>query len=105
MHRVAVIAKLRPGAAEHAERLIEHGPPFDPSKHGIERHGVFLASDAAVFVFEGGEPRTLLAALSGSDEQSALAAWEPLIDGTPMVARQMYDWVSPDRARQDSWGE
>jgi hypothetical protein len=30
MQRIAVIAKLRPGAAEEAARLIELGPPFDP---------------------------------------------------------------------------
>ena len=60
MHRIAVIATLRPGAAEQAAKLIELGPPFDPSEHGIDRHEVFLAADTVVFIFEGGEPRGLM---------------------------------------------
>ena len=57
MQRIAVIAKLRPGAAEEAAKLIELGPPFDPSVHEIERHTVFLGPDVAVFSFEGGKCR------------------------------------------------
>ena len=59
MQRVAVVAKLRPGAGEQAARLIELGPPFDPLTNGLERHTVFLAPDTAVFVFEGGDPQAL----------------------------------------------
>ncbi len=106
MHRIAVIATLRPGTAEQAAKLIELGPPFDPREFGIERHEVFLAADTAVFVFEGGEPRALMSALSGSDEQSALKAWEPLIDGTPRVAREVYSWHTPAYAEwQGGFGE
>lgn len=106
MQRLAVIARLRPGASEQAAKLIEAGPPFDPGQHGVERHFVFLASDAAVFVFEGGQPNTLLASLGGTVEQSVLGAWEPLLDGTPLIAREAYHWVRPDERRfQESWGE
>jgi hypothetical protein len=106
MQRIAVIAKLRPGASEDAAKLIALGPPFDPREHGVERHSVFLAPDAAVFVFEGGQPNSLLAALGGVDQQSALAAWEPLLDGTPLIAREAYDWMREDgRRMQESWGE
>ena len=97
MQRIAVIAKLRPGAAEEAAKLIELGPPFDPSVHEIERHTVFLAPDVAVFSFEGGQVSTLLASLGGEDEQSVLAAWEPLLDGTPLIAQR---GVPLDRAGQ-----
>jgi hypothetical protein len=92
MQRLAVIAKLRPGAQEEALRLIELGPPFDPAAHDIERHSVYLTADTMVFVFEGGPPNSLLAALGGPVEQVALGAWEPLLDGTPLVAREVYHW-------------
>jgi len=106
MQRLAVIAKLRPGAAAEAAKLIELGPPFDPSAHEIERHTVFLAPDVAVFTFEGGQVSSLLASLAGADEQSVLAAWEPLLDGTPMIAREAYHWIGPDkRGLEESWGE
>ena len=106
MQRIAVIAKLRPGTAEQASKLIELGPPFDPRVHHIERHSVFLAHEVAVFVFEGGQVASLLASLAGEDEQSVLAAWEPLLDGTPMIAREAYNWIGrDDRTLQESWGE
>jgi hypothetical protein len=106
MQRFAVIAKLRPGAAEQAARLIELGPPFDPDTHEIERHLVFLAADTVVFVFEGGRPNSLLAALAGADEQAVLGQWEPLLDGTPTIAREAYSWVGPGaRDLHETWGE
>jgi hypothetical protein len=105
MQHIAVIAKLRPGSAEQAAKLIEQGPPFDPSQHDVERHTVFLAPDVAIFVFEGGRVNSLLAALGGADEQAALGAWEPLLDGTPLIAQEAYNWVSPARAATNHWGE
>jgi hypothetical protein len=105
MQRVAVIAKLRPGAAEQAARLIELGPPFDPAKHEIERHTVFLAPDTVVFVFEGGNVNSLLATFGGADEQAALGAWEPLLEATPLIASESYSWVRSARATADHWGE
>lgn len=101
MQRFAVVATLRPGAADEAAKLIELGPPFDPRESGLERHTVFLASDTAVFIFEGGDPRALLAALGGPDEQSVLGAWEPLLDGTPRIAPEVYSWISPNHAGRD----
>ena len=101
MQRIAVIAKLRPGASEEAAKLIELGPPFDASAHEIERHTVFLAPDVAVFSFEGGQVSSLLASLGGEDEQSVLAVWEPLLDGTPLIASEAYHWVNPDRSLQE----
>lgn len=99
MQRYAVIARLRPGTSEQAAHLIELGPPFDPSEQGIDRHLVFLAPEAAVFVFEGESPTGVLAALGDPDEQSAFGAWEPLLDGTPLIARERYHWIRPeDRA-------
>ncbi len=106
MQRLAVIAKLRSGAAAEAAKLIELGPPFDPPAHKIERHTVFLASDVVVFIFEGGQVSSLLASLGGPDEQSVLAAWEPLLDGTPTIAREAYHWIGPDdQGPAEGWGE
>jgi hypothetical protein len=101
MQRLAVIAKLRPGAAERAARLIELGPPFDPAKHELERHTVFLAPDTVVFVFEGGNVNSLLTTLGGVDEQAVLGAWEPLLDGTPLIGSESYSWVRSARTSAD----
>ena len=105
MQHMAVIAKLRPGTAEAATRLIELGPPFDPREHEVERHTVFLAPDAVVFVFQGGNVNSLLASLGSADEQEVLAAWEPLLDGTPMIATEVYSWVRPAPVSASHWGE
>ena len=105
MQRLAVVAKLRPGAADQAARLLELGPPFDPREHEVERHTVFLAADTVVFVFEGGHVNSLLASLGGADEQAALGAWEPLLEATPVIASESYSWVSPARASANHWGE
>ena len=96
MNGVAVVASLRPGAAEQAASLIELGPPFELSRSGLQRHTVFLAADTVVFVFEGGDPRTLLATLAGAGEQSVFGAWESLLDGTPKIAREVYAWTAQD---------
>ena len=95
MQRIAVVATLRPGTSEQAARLIELGPPFDPLDNGLERHTVFLAADTVVFVFEGADPHSVLAALTGDNQQSVLGAWESLVDGTPKVAPEVYSWISP----------
>jgi hypothetical protein len=105
VQRIAVVANLRPGAADEASRLIEAGPPFDLHASGLDRHTVFLGSDTAVFVFEGGNPQAVLRALSGVSEQSILGEWESLVDGTPKITREAYAWVSPEYAHQSSWGE
>ena len=106
MQRLAVIAKLRPGTSEEATNLVELGPPFDPGRYGIERHSVFLAADLVVFIFEGGQPNSLLAALGAPTSSRCWAAWEPLLDSTPSIAREVYHWDSPDGRRpQESLGE
>ena len=106
MQRVAVVATLRPGTSEQAAKLVALGPPFDPLERGLERHMVFLAADTAVFVFEGGDPHALLAAFTDPGAQSALGAWESLVDGTPRIAREAYSWINPAQAKwQEGWGE
>jgi hypothetical protein len=102
---MAVIARLRPGTEAEAARLIELGPPFDPEAADLERHSVFLAADVVVFVFEGANPSAILRSLGDPDEQSVLAAWEPLLEGTPLIARETYAWTRPSMAFDASWGE
>jgi hypothetical protein len=102
MQRIAVVATLRPGTHEQAEKLVALGPPFDPFEQGLERHIVFLGADTAVFLFEGGNAHALLAAFTGPGAQSALGAWEPLVDGTPRIAREVYSWISPAEVRTDT---
>lgn len=100
MQRVAVIAKLKPGAAEQAAELIAKGPPFEPEKIGFERHSVYLSGDQAVFVFEGGNVAGLMRAVGeGPEGAAAFGAWEPLIDGMPRLAREAYSWQRSEDPR------
>jgi hypothetical protein len=105
MNRLAVIAKLRPDAEEKAEKLVESGPPFDPSGLGFDRHSVYLTGDHAVFVFEGGRLDELMhAVIHEPSSISAFREWEKLIDGVPRVAREAYHWQR-DTGWSDGWGE
>lgn len=104
MQRLAVIAKLKPDAEERAAELIKEGPPFDPEGTGFQRHSVYLTSDEAVFVFEGGLLNALLQSVLQAPETSArFHAWEPLLDGMPRVAREAYSWHRGDEP--NGWGE
>jgi hypothetical protein len=105
MERVAVIAKLKPGAEARAEELIKEGPPFDPRESGFERHAVFLSADQAVFVFEGGKLDQLLHSIVRAPQVSTqFRAWEPLLEGMPSIAHSAYFWQRGDEW-PDSWGE
>lgn len=105
MNRLAVIAKLRPDAEERAEKLVEQGPPFDPSELGFERHSVYLAGDHAIFVFEGGRLDQLMhAVINEPSSVSAFRQWENLIDGVPRVGREAYHWER-DSGWSERWGE
>jgi hypothetical protein len=55
MNRIALLARLKPGAQEQASGLLEQGPPFDPAERGLARHVVYLSAGEIVFVFEGDE--------------------------------------------------
>jgi hypothetical protein len=105
MNRLAVIAKLRPNAEEQAEKLIEGGPPFDPSGLGFERHAVYLTGDHAVFVFEGGRLDQLMqTVIKDPSSVGAFREWEPLIEGMPRVAREVYHWER-ETGWSDGWAE
>jgi hypothetical protein len=102
MRRLAVIARLKPGTRRQAEELIAQGVPFDLAASDFDRHTVYLSDGEVVFVFEGTEVEWQLDDLM-SDVfhpvlQAALAAWRPLVEGEPHVAREAYFWQR-DEAR------
>jgi hypothetical protein len=60
---------------------------------GIERHSVFLADEAVVFIFEGPDIEGLVGDLVNDRASSAgFAVWAPLLQGTPALAREEFFW-------------
>jgi hypothetical protein len=93
MERIAVIAKLKTGAEARAAELVEHGPPFSPSRIGFTRHSVFLSGDYVVFVFEGGRLNDLLRdVVRHPSSAAAMREWESVLEGMPRVAQEIYSW-------------
>ena len=91
--RVAVIATLKPGSRERAAEIIAGGAPYGLRLAGFERHSVFLADEAVVFVFEGPQIEGLVRDLVNERVSSAgFAVWAPLLQGTPVLAREEFHW-------------
>jgi hypothetical protein len=91
--RVAVVATLMPGSRERAAEIIAGGAPYGLRLAGFERHSVFLADEAVVFVFEGPEIEGLVRELVNDRASSAaFAVWAPLLQGTPVLAREEFYW-------------
>jgi hypothetical protein len=105
LERLALIARLRPGADERAAELIAGGPPFDPEESGFLRHSIYLASGEVVFVFEGHEVEGLIGKLVDDPLhwmlREAIDEWAPLLEKPPGVAREKYFWESPQPQRKD----
>ena len=96
MERLAVIARLKPGAEVRGEKLIARGSPFDPKESGFARVSVYLSASEVMFVFEAHEVESLVEALIDDPFQSmveeALDASRPLVDGEPRIARAKFFW-------------
>jgi hypothetical protein len=96
MSRVAIVARLKPGAEPQAAALLEGGPPFDPDEQRVERHAVYLSASEVVFVFEGPEVEwavdDLVDAEPSAAFQAAVEVWRPLVEGPPRIARLAYAW-------------
>jgi hypothetical protein len=91
--RVAVVAKLRPGSRERARQILAMGAPYELGEAGFRRHSIFLAEEAVVFVFEGSGIETLVRDLVVDPTRSAaFSVWGPLLEGTPMLAREEFHW-------------
>lgn len=93
VERLAVIAKLKEGAAEQAATLVRRGPPFDPGESGFDRHAVYLSGDQVIFLFEGdAAERSVQEILANGTRSAALGAWGPLLDQVPQLAVEGYYW-------------
>jgi hypothetical protein len=91
--RVAIIARLLPGSRDRAAEILAKGPPYGLALAGFHRHSVFLADEAVVFVFAGPRTEGLVRGLVNDRARSAaFSAWAPLLDGTPVLAREEFYW-------------
>ena len=91
--RVAVVAKLRPSSRERAAEILAKGAPYGLALAGFRRHSVFLAEDTVVFVFAGPGIEGLVRDLVNDPARSAaFSIWAPLLDGTPVLAREEFYW-------------
>ena len=98
MERVAIVARLKPGAEERARKLLAAGPPFDLSASRIERLSVFLSAGEVIFIFEGHEVEWIVDDLIDGPTQyelhRALDDWRSIVDGPPRIAREQFAWDS-----------
>lgn len=93
METLVIVARLAPGKNADAERLIAHGPPFDPEELGFHRHVVFLTATEVVFMFEApGVEWIVDDVVNDQVVSAAFAAWRPLLDGPPRLAHERYSW-------------
>jgi hypothetical protein len=91
--RVAVVARLLPGSPERAAEILAKGAPYGLALAGFRRHSVFLAEETVVFVFEGPSIEGLVRDLVNDPTRSAaFSAWAPLLEGTPVLAREAFSW-------------
>jgi hypothetical protein len=91
--RVAVVATLLPGSRKRAAEIIAKGAPYGLRLAGFRRHSVFLAEEDVVFVFEGQGIEGLVRDLVNDPSVSAaFGAWAPLLEGTPVLAREEFYW-------------
>jgi hypothetical protein len=91
--RVAVVARLTPGSRERAAEILAKGAPYGLELAGFRRHSVFLAEESVIFVFEGPGIEGLVRDLVNDPSRSAsFSVWAPLLEGTPMLAREEFYW-------------
>jgi hypothetical protein len=95
--RVLVRARLKPGCGEDARRLLEAGPPFDPSSTALVLHEAFVLDDEVLFLFETDGDSGLLS-LARPDFWAAAGAWSELIVGTIRLVEPVYAWARESHA-------
>jgi hypothetical protein len=99
MNRIALVARLKPGAQEKASGLLEQGPPFDPAERGLARHAVYLSAGEVVLVFEGDEVELIVNEIVNEPfgaVAEALGTWRELVVDPPRIARPVYSWGSDE---------
>lgn len=96
--RVAVVARLLPGSHDRAAEILARGAPYGLALAGFRWHSVFLADEAVVFVFAGPSIERLVRDLVNDRSRSAeFSVWAPLLDGTPVLAREEFYWRAGQR--------
>jgi hypothetical protein len=94
MNRLMIVARLREGSHEEAERLLSAGPPFDPEDIRLHRHAAYLTAGEVVFLFEAPEVEWIVNDLvDDSSLSSALGPWHALLDGPPRIAHERFYWT------------
>jgi hypothetical protein len=93
MNRLMIVARLRDGAREKAEALLQNGPPFDPEELRFERHGVYLTQTEVVFLFDAPEVEWIVNEILDDPTMApAFARWQDLLDGPPRLAHERFYW-------------
>jgi hypothetical protein len=90
--RVVLVARLKAGEREHAEKLLaDDVEPIVPE--GVDRWVIFLSEGEVIFLFEGaGARESVLATLDDPVMSTALAPWLPLFDGPLHRAYEARSW-------------
>jgi hypothetical protein len=93
MNRLMIVARLKDGSQEEAERMLAGGPPFDPEDLGFHRHGAYLTAGEVVFVFEAPEVEWIVNDIVDDPVLStAFGPWRKLVDGPPRLAHERFYW-------------
>ena len=101
--RVAVVARLLPGSHDRAAEILARGAPYGLGLAGFRWHSVFLADEAVIFAFAGPSVERLVRDLVNDPSRSAgFSVWAPLLDGTPVLAREAFYWESGGEMRSGS---
>jgi hypothetical protein len=88
---IAVVVPLKPESHDAVRALLLGGPPFDPEQiSGLERHGVLLAVEEAIFLFEPRLGSEALAKIVSNLD----AFWRDHLAGPPRLAEEVYSWAS-----------
>jgi hypothetical protein len=93
MDRMMVVADLKKGAHDRAERLLREGPPFDPESLDLHRHAAHLTADEVIFIFEAADvDRILNDLLDDMTLAPAVGRWDELTEGLPRIAYECFYW-------------
>ena len=109
MKRLAIIAALKEGTGQRAAELLAARPPLELEQTHFVRHSVFLGRDAVAFLFKGPDVEWELDELM-SDAfhpalRAALGAWEEIVDGEPIIAREVFFWERAADAGVEGLGQ
>lgn len=90
MDRIALVARLKPGAEERAGELALVEPTDAP---GVSTTSVFLSAGEVVFVLEGDSPdESYRMWLDDPVRSTMLEPWLPLFDGPLHRAAEVAHW-------------